>query len=87
MAFEAKLVVHDALGLHARPAGQIAKLFRDAGVEAQITNQSGDSASATSALRLLALKVKSGQEISITIFDNDAAAPNLVNQVAEFLKG
>lgn len=87
MAFEAKVVVHDALGLHARPAGQIAKLVRDSGIDAEITNQDGQTASASSALRLLALKIKSGQEVTITVHNDNAAAPAFVAQIAEFLKG
>jgi phosphotransferase system HPr (HPr) family protein len=88
MPYQASVTVHDPIGLHARPAGQIVKLVKESGFEVQLTNDSGVSAAASSALRMMAMKVKSGEVLTVTVeTDDDSAAAAIVEQIQDFLKG
>jgi phosphocarrier protein len=61
------VVVTDPVGLHARPIGQIVSLVKAEGVEVTLRRPSGPDVSASSALRLLAMKVKTGEEIAVVV--------------------
>ena len=88
MSYQASVTVHDPIGLHARPAGQIVKLVKESGVDVQFTNEAGVSAAGSSALRMMALKVKTGEVLSVTVeTDDDAAGAAIVEQIQDFLKG
>ena len=82
MTYTASVTVTDQLGLHARPAAQIAKLVKSA-IEANpalvvtVKHTSGKQAQAKSALMLMALGAKSGEPVEIQIegtSDETAAA-------------
>jgi len=82
MTYTASVTVTDQLGLHARPAAQIAKLVKSA-IEANpalvvtVNHTSGKQAQAKSALMLMALGAKSGESVEIQIegtSDETAAA-------------
>ena len=58
--------IQDALGIHARPAGMLAKLAKDCGLEVTIT-KGEKSVAATKLLALMSLGVKCGDTITVTI--------------------
>jgi phosphotransferase system HPr (HPr) family protein len=88
MTYRETVRVLDPIGLHARPAGQIVKAVRDSGLEVQVASESGQVVSALSALRMLAMKVKTGETIEVLVENaQDSAAQALVVQIQEFLKG
>lgn len=63
---EFKYVITDELGIHARPAGQIAKVAKD--YSSKITvSANGKSVEATKLIGVMSLGVKSGTEISIQV--------------------
>ena len=65
------VVVRDPIGLHARPVGQIVKAVKESGLVVTLRTSAGAEASATSALRMLALKVKHGESIDIIVKSED----------------
>lgn len=80
--------VLDPIGLHARPASQIVKLVKDSELNVEIGRPGEEFAKANSALRLMALKIKTGEKLTVTIETDDAAhAAEIVSQIQEFLKG
>ena len=91
MTYTASVTVTDQLGLHARPAAQIAKLVKSA-IEANpaivvtFKHTSGKHAQAKSALMLMALGAKSGESVEIQIEGtSDEAAAALVADIQGFL--
>lgn len=85
--FTIEVEVLDPIGMHARPAGQIAKLVKESGVEVLI-QKDGEETKANSALRLMAMKVKNGEKIVLKIDTEDESTANgLAVQIQEFLKG
>ena len=91
MAYTASVKVTDQLGLHARPAAQIAKLVKSAlesnsALVVTVTNQAGKQAQAKSALLLMALGVKSGESVEVQVAGtSDDAAAALVADIQGFL--
>ncbi|MEN9713897.1 MAG: hypothetical protein RLZZ164_561 [Actinomycetota bacterium] len=86
--FSLEVEVLDPIGLHARPAGQIVKLVKESGLEVQIGRPGDEFAKANSALRLMALKIKTGERLTVEIEAADEGlAQGLVDQIQEFLKG
>jgi phosphocarrier protein len=63
---EFKYVIQDELGIHARPAGMLAKMAKDYESEILITKGSKTIA-ATKLFMLLGLGVKQGEEVAIRI--------------------
>ena len=88
MTFKATVTVLDPIGLHARPAGQIVKLVKESGLDVQLGNEAGEFISGSSALRMMAMKVKTGENLQVVVEGaDDATAEALVAQIQEFLKG
>ena len=58
--------VKDPLGIHARPAGLIAKLAKEYADTSIIFSYNGKGAKAASLMKLMSLGVKQGAEITIT---------------------
>jgi phosphocarrier protein len=54
-------------GLHARPAGILAKEAKKYESKVTITNESGKSAEVTKLIRVMALGVKNGQNVTVTV--------------------
>ena len=80
--------VLDSIGLHARPASQIVKLVKDSGLEVLIGKPGQEGAKANSALRLLALKVSSGETLVVQIpTDDQSLATSMITEIQEILKG
>ena len=82
------VTVEDPIGLHARPVGQIVTLVREIGATVTLRSAAGAEALATSALKMLALKVKTGETLEIVIDSAGSSNPetlaaeieNLINQ-------
>jgi phosphocarrier protein len=82
MAITHTMTVQDPIGLHARPVGQIVTLVRESGHTVTLQDSAGKAASATSALRMLALKVKNGDTLDIVVeSDDDDAARSLAHAI------
>ncbi len=80
--------VLDPIGLHARPASQIVKLVKESGLEITIGREGQEFAKANSALRLMALKIASGETLTVEIPTTDQSlADGIIAQIQEFLKG
>jgi phosphotransferase system HPr (HPr) family protein len=85
---KAQVQVLDPIGLHARPASQIVKLVKESGLEIMIGREGAEFAKANSALRLMALKISSGETLTVEIPTEDQTlADSLVSQIQDFLKG
>jgi len=79
--------VLDPIGMHARPAGQIVKLVKESSLEVTL-QYDGAETKANSALRLMAMKVKTGEKITVAVeADDEAAANAVISQIQDFLKG
>ena len=78
--------VRDPLGIHARPAGLIAKKVKELGCEVQISCR-GKGASGAKLLSLMGLGVKGGDviEISVSGEDEEAAGEELKSFLASIL--
>lgn len=59
-------VIRDSLGIHARPAGLLAKLAKSFEDTAVTIECGGRSARATQLIRLMGLGAKQGDEITVT---------------------
>ena len=85
--FSGEVEVLDPIGMHARPAGQIVKLVKDSGVEVLLVRD-GEETKANSALRLMAMKVKTGEKITVIVETEDEALANsIIAQVQQHLNG
>jgi phosphocarrier protein HPr len=82
------VTILDPIGLHARPAGQIVKLVKESGLEVRMGKAGEELVKANSPLRMMALKAKTGEELSVEIDTEDQAlADSILSQIQEFLKG
>lgn len=79
--------VTDPIGLHARPAGQIVKAVKESGFEVQLNRIGQDPVKANSPLRLMSQKIKTGEELALTISAEGPAAESLADLIESFLKG
>ena len=87
-SIQGQVQVLDPIGLHARPASQIVKLVKESGLEITIGREGQQVANASSALRLMALKITSGENLTVEIPTTDQAlAEGIIAQIQEFLKG
>lgn len=77
------------VGLHARPVALLAKLATELntqGVTLKIGRNPEQLVSATSSLRMLTLKIASGEEVLVELGTDDASlAEGIFTQVAEAL--
>ncbi|MEY4553667.1 MAG: hypothetical protein RL197_94 [Actinomycetota bacterium] len=86
--FESQVEVIDPIGLHARPASQIVKLVKDSGVTVLIGRVGENLVKANSPLMLMAMKVKTGETLAVSVESEDeAAAAALVAEIQELLRG
>lgn len=85
---QGEVQVLDPIGLHARPASQIVKLVKDSGLEVLIGKPGEEAAKANSALRLLALKVATGQTLVVQVpTEDEPLATKMISEIQEILKG
>lgn len=66
--------VGSKVGLHARPASLLVKAAAGAGVSVTIGRPGEKAVNAASLLSVLALGVKNGEEIEVTVADGDNSA-------------
>jgi phosphotransferase system HPr (HPr) family protein len=86
--FERTIDVIDPIGLHARPASQIVKAVKQSGLVVHIGRKGRGLIAANSPLQLMALKVKTGETLSVSIQAPDEdTADALVTELQELLKG
>ncbi|MEY4397847.1 MAG: hypothetical protein RLZ53_423 [Actinomycetota bacterium] len=86
--FEATVTVIDPIGLHARPASQIVKLVKDAGVTVMLGREGENLVKANSPLMLMALKIKTGETLKVSVeTEDDGQGTSIVAEIQEFLKG
>lgn len=80
---EFKYVITDAEGIHARPAGELVKVAKEFSSKITITKD-GKSGDCKKILGVMALAVKCGNEVTITVEgeDEEAAAA----KIEEFMK-
>lgn len=80
------VVVTDPVGLHARPIGQIVSLAKSMGVEVHISRPGGTAVQAVSALKLLAMKVKTGEEVIVLVeADDDETAKQVARDIETYI--
>jgi len=77
-SFVHTVTVLDPIGLHARPVGQIVTLVRETGATVTLRSASGSEAAATSALKMLALKVKTGETLEIVVESAGSSEPEVL---------
>ena len=83
-----EVTVLDPIGLHARPAGQIVKLVKESGLEVRMGKPGAELVKANSPLRMMAMKAKTGEVLSVEVdSDDEAVATGLISQIQDFLKG
>ena len=64
--------IQDALGIHARPAGQLVKVVK--GFSSKVTlHKDGKAVDATRLMSLMGMGVKQGDELHITVEGEDEA--------------
>ena len=85
MTINHTFTVTDPIGLHARPVGQIVTLVRESGATVTLRNSEGKEASTASALKMLAMKVKSGESLELVIDAEDDAAGHALAEAIEAL--
>ena len=66
--------VKDPLGIHARPAGQIAKLAKGYADTVITIEKNGTVAKATQLMKLMGLGVKNGDTVTVAVEGGDEAA-------------
>lgn len=66
----------DPLGLHARPAAKLVELVKDSGLQVQIGRQGEEKVNAASALRIMTLKLKCGEKVTVSIESDDLSLAN-----------
>ena len=69
-----KYVIQDALGIHARPAGQLVKVVKELDSTITIEKVGGKSAVATKLMALMGLGIKGGDTIIVTVEGGDVDA-------------
>lgn len=86
--FKSTLEVTDPIGLHARPASQIVKVVKLAGLPVKMGRDARSLVAANSPLQLMALKVKSGETLQVTVdATEEAEAMKLVEDIQALLRG
>jgi phosphotransferase system HPr (HPr) family protein len=87
-SIKGQVQVLDPIGLHARPASQIVKLVKESGLEILIGREGQEFAKANSALRMMALKISTGETLTVEVPTQDQSlADGLIEQIQHFLKG
>ncbi len=84
----ATVTIEDPIGFHARPAGQIVKLVKDSGLEIRMGRVGENLVKANSPLSLMALKGKTGEQLTVEVdTDDQAQAQQIFESIQQFLKG
>ncbi len=59
--------IQDPMGIHARPAGLLVKAAKELDSTVTITSESGKSAVATKLMAIMAMAIKAGHTITVTV--------------------
>ena len=87
-SIQGQVQVLDPIGLHARPASQIVKLVKESGLEITIGREGQEFAKANSALRMMALKISTGETLTVDVQTKDQAlADGIIAEIQELLRG
>ena len=72
-------VITDAVGIHARPAGVLAKEVKKLASKVTITSEAGKSAEARKLIAVMGLGVKCGEKVTVCVEgeDEETAAPRI----------
>lgn len=74
--------VRDPIGFHARPVGEVVSQIKASGLDVVIRRVGEDGVVANSPLKLLAMKVKTGETLEIVVPADGADAEELANTIA-----
>lgn len=80
---EFNYTIKDAVGIHARPAGQLAKLAKGLGSTITIT-KSDRTVNATQLMKLMGMGIKCGDTVTIRVEGGDEEASE--NAIKEFME-
>ncbi len=83
MALHRTLLIHNALGLHARAAGKIAQLAEHARAAVYV-GKDGEEVDATSLLDIIGLYCPSGTEVTVRI--TDPADSNVLDEISKLIE-
>lgn len=73
-AVTVRAVVQNSAGIHCRPTAVIVKDVRGFDVQAKVQGPDGASADLTSAIEVLSLGLRQGDEVELTVTGSDAEA-------------
>lgn len=83
-----ELTVRDPIGLHARPVGEIIRLIKAAGVRVALARPGEAPQPIESPLRMLAMKVKSGELLEFWFYDAESEViERLTYEIDRLLSG
>ena len=84
---EFQYTVKDACGIHARPAGMLAKEAKSCQSTVTIVDKNGKAVDATRLMALMGMGIKCGDTVTVRIegADEDTAAPAMEKFFAEHL--
>jgi phosphocarrier protein HPr len=83
-----QITVTDPIGLHARPVGEIVKLVKASEVEVGFRRPGNEIFRANSPLKLLSMKVKSGETLELVVESDDTnLASMLAQQISALVAG
>jgi phosphotransferase system HPr (HPr) family protein len=74
--------VRDPIGFHARPVGEVVSQIKTSGLDVVIRRAGEEGVVANSPLKLLAMKVKTGETLEIVVPAVGADAEELANSIA-----
>ena len=75
--------VRDPIGFHARPVGQVVAQVKASGLDVVVRRVGEDGVVANSPLKLLAMKVKTGESLEVVIPSAGPEAEALAKALAE----
>ena len=75
--------VRDPIGFHARPVGQVVAQVKASGLDVVVRRVGEDGVVANSPLKLLAMKVKTGESLEVVIPSAGPDAEALAQALAE----
>ena len=67
-------IITDPMGLHARPAGKLAKVAKALDSTITVIKEDGKSANATRLMSVMTLVMKAGQTVTVTVEGGDEEA-------------
>lgn len=83
-----ELTVKDPIGLHARPVGEIIRLVKAAGVRVSVSRPGQEPQPVESPLRMLAMKVKSGELLEFWFYDAESEViEQLTKEIDRLISG